>query len=142
MSTEVVVDASVWVSWLITEDTNHNASRHWMTQYLIAGGLLITPTFLLIEVAATISRRTGQTALVQQTINKLNAINAMRLVPMDFTLVQIGIVVATNTRLRAGDATYTAAAYQLGVPLLSWDKEQLQRASNIVKTYSPATYPF
>ncbi|GAC1421889.1 MAG: hypothetical protein PVS3B3_01170 [Ktedonobacteraceae bacterium] len=39
-------------------------------------------------------------------------------------------------------ATYVAVAHQLSIPLISWDKEQLQKASKIIQTYTPDTYPF
>jgi len=62
--------------------------------------------------------------------------------PMDFALIRTAINVANDLQLRAGDATYVAVAYQLSIPLISWDKEQLRKASKIVQTYTPDTYPF
>ena len=60
MDEKVVVDASVWVSSLQQQDVNHAARRLWMEKCITQGGLLIAPTVLLIEVAAAISRRTGE----------------------------------------------------------------------------------
>jgi len=34
-----------------------------------------------------------------------------------------------------------ALAQQLNIPLVSWDKEQLRKASNLLTTYTPDTYP-
>ena len=61
---------------------------------------------------------------------------------MDVSLVQIAIDVATDLQLRAGDAIYVALAHQLNIPLVSWDKEQLQKASTLVTTYTPENYIF
>ena len=44
MDTTVVVDASVWVSWLIAYDVNHNASLLWIERYIAAGGFLVAPS--------------------------------------------------------------------------------------------------
>jgi predicted nucleic acid-binding protein len=142
MHIAVVVDASVWVSWLQPQDVNHHASHFWMGRYNITQGKLVAPTILLVEVAAAVSRRTGQAALARQAVNSLTSISEMPLLPLDFTLVQTAVDIATDLQLRAGDAAYVAAAYQLGIPLISWDREHLQRASRIITTYSPITYPF
>ncbi len=142
MDVMVVTDASIWVSQLRPQDVNHDASRLWMERYTAAGGLLLAPIFLLIEVAAAISRRTGEPALAKKAIEDLNSTNAMQFVPLDSVLTQAAVNIATNLQLRAGDAIYVAVAQQLNLPLLSWDKEQLERAGNLLTAYTPSTYPF
>ena len=143
MHDKVVVDASVWVSSFSPEDVNHNVSRIWMEQYNAEGRLLVAPIILLIEVAAAISRRTGQAVLAKKALTRLEVASAMhtiQIVPIDAALVQAAVEVATNLQLRAGDSTYVALAHQLNIPLISWDKEQLQRASTLVATYTPGDY--
>ena len=142
MSTMLVVDASVWVSWLRLSDVNHAASRLWVEQYITKGGILVAPTLLVIEVAAAISRQTGQIVQAKEAVKKLYSLDAMRLVSIDLTLVQTAVDIATDLQLRAGDATYVAVAHQLGISLVSWDKEQLERASKLIATYTPDTYTF
>jgi predicted nucleic acid-binding protein len=142
MDASVVVDASVWVSWLITQDANHDTSRLWMDRYITAGGLLVAPALALIEVAAAISRQTGQIAQAKQVARDLSSVRAMRFVPLDSVLVWAAVDVAADLKLRAGDTTYVAVAGQLNIPLVSWDKEQLQRAGSLTRTYTPSTYPF
>ncbi len=142
MDVMVVMDASIWVSQLRPQDANHNASRLWMERYTAAGGLLVAPIFLLIEVAAAISRRTGEPTLAEKAIEDLNSLDAIQFVPLDSVLVQAAVNIAADLQLRAGDAIYVAVAQQSNLPLVSWDKEQLQRAGNILATYTPSTYPF
>jgi len=113
-----------------------------MEQFIIRNGLLASPAMLLIEVAAAISRLTGQALRAKEAINKLNSISKIQIFPMDASLVQIAIDIATDLQLRAGDAIYVALAHQLNVPLVSWDKEQLQKASTLVTTYTPENYIF
>ena len=62
--------------------------------------------------------------------------------PLDSVLVRSAVDIASDLQLRAGDATYVAVAYKLKIPLVSWDKEQLQRGGNLIATYTPGTYPF
>ena len=40
----------------------------------------------------------------------------------------------------SADAIYVAVAKQLNIPLISWDKEQLRKASSLLTTYTPETY--
>ncbi len=142
MDASVVVDASVWVSWLITQDANHNISRLWMERYIKTGGLLVAPALALIEISAAISRQTGQIAQAKEVAKDLSSVRTMRFVPLDSVLIRVAVDVAADLKLRAGDTTYVAVAYQLKIPLVSWDKEQLQRAGRLTRTYTPSTYPF
>jgi predicted nucleic acid-binding protein len=43
--------------------------------------------------------------------------------------------------MRGADAIYAALASTLGVPLVSWDKEHVERASTRVTVYTPDTAP-
>ncbi len=138
----VVVDASVWVSWLRPQDANHNGSLTWIQDYRSTEGLIIAPLLLLVEVTSAIARQTKDPALTKEIISNLVEVSVMRLVPMDFALIRTAVNIANELQLRAGDATYVAVAHQLSIPLISWDKEQLQKASRIIQTYTPDTYPF
>ena len=113
-----------------------------MERCIAKSGLLVAPAILLVEVAASISRQTGQVMRAREAINQLRAISKIQIATMDSVLMQAAVDVAINLQLRAGDAIYVALAHQLNVPLVSWDKEQLQKASTIITTYTPATYVF
>ena len=142
MDTAVVVDASVWVSWLITYDVNHDASLLWIERYITEGGFLVAPSLMLVEVAATISRQMGEITLAKETVKNLHTASEIRIVPLDDTLVWAAVEVAADLKLRTGDATYVAVAHQLNIPLVSWDKEQLQRSESLIPTYTPDDYTF
>jgi predicted nucleic acid-binding protein len=142
MDAMVVMDASIWVSQLRPHDVNHDASRLWMERNIAADGLLVAPIFLLVEVAAAISRRTGEPTLARKAIEDLNSLDAIQFVPLDSVLIQAVIEVATDLQLRAGDATCVAVARQLNLPLVTWDEEQLQRGGSLLTTYTPSTFPF
>jgi predicted nucleic acid-binding protein len=113
-----------------------------MERYTAEGGLLVAPALLQIEVAAAIARQTGQPVLAKAAIAFLNSLRVMRFVPLDTVLVSAAVNVAADLQLRAGDASYVAVANQLSIPLVSWDKEQVERASRLVATYTPGSYTF
>lgn len=142
MDIKVVVDASVWVSRFARNETHNIVSNRWMTNFIAANGYFIEPSFLKIEIAASISRRTKDSLSSRYILNTLAQIPGLSIVPTDDMLIQSAVDIASDLQLRAGDAIYTALAYREGLPLVSWDKEQLDRASQIIPTYSPDTYPF
>lgn len=139
---KVVIDASVWVSQLKPQDVNSDASRSWVEKYTLTGGFLVATDFLSLEVAAAISRSTGDPLLAKEAVRKLHDFTKLNLLPLDEALIKSAIDIVTDLQLRAGDATYVALAHQLNIPLISWDKEQLQKASVLVTTYSPENYVF
>jgi predicted nucleic acid-binding protein len=66
----------------------------------------------------------------------------MRILSLDSTLVWTAVEVAADLQLRAGDTIYIAVARRLNIPLVSWDKEQLQKPGNLVTTRTPSDYSF
>jgi toxin FitB len=133
----MVVDASVVVSRLVPHDVHHEASRRWLTQHIADGGLLIAPTLLLVEVAGAVARRTGKPRLAQQAVAAISRFPGLRLVPIDEILASAAARLAGRFRVRGADAVYIAAAAALGVPLVTWDVEQRERAARIVDVFVP-----
>ena len=123
-----VIDASVFVSYLVPQDVNHAASRAWLQTQLTASNRLIAPIIMLTEVGGAIARRTGQTHLGQQAVNQIQQIPLLRLVAIDHSLGLRATQLAINLRLRGADAIYVAVADSLGIPLVSLDKEHQNRA--------------
>jgi predicted nucleic acid-binding protein len=124
----IVVDASVWLSYLVESDAHHATSRRWLSQVLTEGEAIAAPVLLLAEIAGAIARQTGNSTLGQKTIDRLLSIPNLRLVSLGHGLGIEAARVAAAQRLRGADATYVALAAALGVALVSWDKEQLERA--------------
>jgi hypothetical protein len=46
-----VVDARVWVSYLLDEDLHHTASEQWLDDWLLDDGTIVIPLIALPEVA-------------------------------------------------------------------------------------------
>ncbi len=142
MDESVVVDASVWVSAFMSNDVNHLASRLWIERYISEGGLIVAPTFLMIEVAAAVSRQARQSAAGRGAVKSLYYVPAIRWRSPDSASFWAEVEMAADLQLRAGDASYVTLARQLNIPLVSWDREQLQKAGSLVATYTPSNYPF
>ena len=133
-----VVDASVWVARFVLADAHHRTSLAWLSAQIDADESLIMPSAALPEVAGAIARRTGFDG------DALNAIEAIRrlpnttLVDIDTPLAERASKIATHQRLRGADALYVVVAYEIGVPLITWDREQRLRGSAIVTTAEPS----
>lgn len=133
----IVVDASVWLSYLIQTDANHTISHRWLSEVLAEGQAIAAPVLLLAEVGGAIARQTGKPELGQRTIDRLLGIPNLRLVSIDHALGIETARMAADQRLRGADASYVAVASTLGLPLVSWDREQLARGAGKVEGRLP-----
>jgi predicted nucleic acid-binding protein len=138
----VVIDASVWVSAIMNTDSNHAASQLWVDTFTDAGGEIVAPALLKVEVAAAVTRRTGQPSIAKQSAVNLDNLNFITLTPMEDEVIEASMNLAADLSLRAGDAIYIAIAHKRGLPIVSWDNQQLQRAASLVTAYTPDSFPF
>jgi predicted nucleic acid-binding protein len=134
-----VVDASVWVSLFVPQDAHHAASRRWLQSYSAGGGILVEPAILLAEVGGAIARRTGQAALGRRAISQVLAFPTLRLTAVGRQLGLAAAHLAADHHLRGADAIYAALAQQLGIPLITWDSEQIARTHAILQAETPPT---
>ncbi len=133
----MVVDASVWVSRFAPSDPHHIVSREWLERRAEQEELVIAPGILLAEVGSAVARRTGRARLGHRAVTDLLSWGLLRLMPLDPLLAEAAAYLAVDLALRGADATYVAVARRLGVPLVTWDREQRERAGVLVHTYEP-----
>jgi predicted nucleic acid-binding protein len=132
----VVVDASIWVARLVSQDEFHQAVKKWMGEKRAEGMQFISPTLLLVEVSGAIARRTGDPALGKRALTHLENLPGLRLVEMDHELVHAAALLAARLGLRGADSLYGATAQQLGLPLVTFDVDQRERAQGQVTIQS------
>jgi predicted nucleic acid-binding protein len=124
----IVLDASVWVSRLVSQDEFHEATKAWMEEQHEGGVHFISPALLLAEVGGVISRRTGDPKLAKRVIAQLESLPGLRLVEMDNELMGVAASLAAELGLRGGDSIYVAVAHQLNLPFVTFDADQRERA--------------
>jgi len=132
-----VVDASVWVSFFVSADTHHEVSLDWLERQFDEQGLLVGPDFLLAEVAGAIARRSGRARMGVAAIERMLGLPELELFGTDRQLCLNAARLAADLRLRGADAIYVATAQMLGLPLITWDSELLERAAPAVEVREP-----
>jgi predicted nucleic acid-binding protein len=133
----MVIDASVWVSRLVPQDAHHAISRRWLERYISSGGLLVAPVLLLAEIAGAIARRTGEPDLARRALEGVLRVPNLRLVSTDPQLGKEAARLAADLRLRGADAMYMAVAHHLNIPLVTWDRQQRERAAGMISVRMP-----
>ncbi|HET8523690.1 MAG TPA: type II toxin-antitoxin system VapC family toxin [Thermomicrobiales bacterium] len=137
----IVIDASVWVSFLAPQDVFHAPTRTWMEPWRVAKEPMLSPVILLAEVGGAFVRRFSNPDLGYEAINGIRGFPDVHLIPIDRELGDLAADLAASLRLRGADATYVAVAHAYDIPLVTWDQELLMRTAAAIQTYTPHTAP-
>lgn len=133
-----VADASIWVSLLAADDVNHEPSRRWFERVIAQGVPLTAPTLVLVEVAAAMTRRTGDRSVGVAAAARLRSIPELVLVELTIESAERAAAIAARLALRGADAVYVSLAVDLDVPLVTWDRQQRERSTSVISVASPA----
>jgi predicted nucleic acid-binding protein len=128
----IVVDASVWVARLVSEDIFYLPVKEWMSVRLQEHDHFLAPSLLLAEIGGAISRRTTP-SLALKTIEQVQSLPGLQLIEMEQPLMRDAASLAAELGLRGADSTYVAVAARLDLPFVTLDADQRQRAEKRVK---------
>jgi predicted nucleic acid-binding protein len=132
-----VLDASVIVSWLWGRDRFHDRSRWWLEQAADRGVTIGGPAILPAEVAGPIARISGSSD------DGLYATQVLR----DLAFLELHDVdpwqsarLAAELKIRGCDSVYVQLADRFSVPLLTYDRDLAERASEVVTVLRPENW--
>jgi predicted nucleic acid-binding protein len=128
----IVVDASVWVARLVSQDVFYEPVKEWMAAHIESNDDFLAPSLLLAELGGAISRRTTP-SLGLKAIQQVQNLPGLQLVEMDHSLLLEAAQLAAELGLRGADSTYVAVAARLDLPLVTLDVDQRERAGKRVK---------
>lgn len=128
----IVVDASIWVARLVSEDIFYEPVKEWMSTRLEEDDQFLAPSLLLAEIGGAISRRTTP-SLGLKAIEQVQSLPGLQLVEMENLLLQEAAQLAARLGLRGADSTYVAIAARLDLPLMTLDIDQKERAAKRIK---------
>lgn len=132
-----VIDASVYVALLNQSETAHSQSWAWFQGMAESGEPVYAPAIILPEVAAAISRGTGDENLAQEAVKQLKGSHIITILPVTQKLAARAAAFALKHKIRGCDAVYVALAEQTGGYLVTLDQQQLERGSDAIKTETP-----
>ncbi|MFW6195547.1 MAG: type II toxin-antitoxin system VapC family toxin [Chloroflexota bacterium] len=132
-----VVDASVWVSRFTGVEDRYNTSRIWLGERIRDRVTMVVPSIALPELGGALARRVGTEEPARRAVRLMFQIPGIRVVTIGDALGRLSAQVAVENRLRGADSIYVALAHRLGVPLVTWDKQQMDRAGPLALAMSP-----
>lgn len=132
-----VIDASVYVSLANEADRNHDRCLSWYESSLLQADPLAAPSLLLVEVAAAIRRLTGSRRLALRSVSDIQDTERIELFPLTTRRSEAAADLAAMTGVRGADALYLALAVELREPLITLDRQQLERGNGVAMVKKP-----
>jgi predicted nucleic acid-binding protein len=132
-----VIDASVVVALINTHEEEHASSWVWFEQARLADEPIVAPVIMLSEVAAALSRGAGDPSLAHRAVRQLARAELIELVPVAQVLAEQAAAIAADQRIGGCDALYVELAHVLNEPLVTLDRQQLERGAAVVTTRRP-----
>ena len=128
----LLLDASVWLAALDTDDRHHKAARELIEAATDGGTSLAALDLTLYEVANVTVVRWGSRAAADRVVRLVRLACQGTLERIDEELAEQTIRVAIKHDLTAYDAAYVATARQRGWTLVSGDLTDLVRPGHAV----------
>ncbi len=132
-----VIDASVHVADIRPGEPHHAEARAFFRWVADERKPVYLPVIVLPEVAAAISRGTGEPALARRLIAAMQRIPHFEIVPIGEDLGRLAAALAADHRIRGCDAIYVALAQERGARLITLDHQQRGRVPPGVIARSP-----
>ena len=128
----ICLDSSVIVAALRKQEVHYEAAKNLLEKVKDGNHIAIEPYIVLIEVVAAIKRRTGSTELAKRVKNDFLAIDTINFTDLESTRASDASEIAMNLGVRGMDAIVIQTAKEFNVPLITLDKEMIEKAKLFV----------
>ena len=136
-----VLDASVCVAIFNNREPGHPAATAWLAAASLREEPIVAPVLLLAEVAAALARAGIDDPSSREVVELLRSRRLLELFPIDEKLAARAAALASLLHIRGADAVYVALADYLGLSLITFDREQLERGARAVEARQPPPVP-
>lgn|GEM_PF-251792 len=133
----MIVGASIRVAAVLEQNVHRHIGQAFLERFAPAGRKASVPLLAWAEIAGAIARRTGDAASATRAVGFFGAQPWVRGVPLDAGLAGEATRVAAGLRLRGADAVDVALASLRREPLLTPDREMIERAGDVVQVLAP-----
>ena len=120
------------VAALRKQEVHYEASKNLLEKVKDGNHIAIEPYIVLIEVVAAIKRRTGSTELAKRVKNDFLAIDTINFTELESIRASDASEIAMNLGVRGMDAIVIQTAKEFNVPLITLDKEMIEKAKPFV----------
>lgn len=128
----VTIDSSVIISSLLPSEKRYEEACQIWDKVLRGETPAVMPYSVLVEVVASIRRRTGSELLAVEIQKTLESIAALSFVMLDSRAAAKACRIATKTGLRGMDALVVQIAKEYKTKLITFDNEMLQKATSVL----------
>jgi len=132
MVERITIDSSVIVAALLDREKKHNECRNLLEKVKNGEYIAIEPYIVLVEIVAAIKRRTGSSYLAERVKEDLCDINSIVFLDIVSTRAHQAADIAKEIGVRGMDAIVIQAAKEFNAPLVSLDREMLERSKSII----------
>ncbi len=133
----VTIDASVWLNAFRPGEEGNAESLAFLERIRRSREPMISPTLLLPEIAAVLSRSGEKRENTLRFVNSVRALPHQVWIALDETTAQVAVDLAERWKLRGADAVYGAVAFRFSTTLVTRDKEQLERLQKAISVRLP-----
>lgn len=127
----LTVDSSIIVASLVKEEKHHDACKRLMDKIFDAKHTAIMPYSVLVEVVASVKRRTNSYELAENAGNGLQNTPAVYFLGLTKERAIEAADIAKETGLKGMDAIVVQVAKENGSKLITLDDEMIEKSENI-----------
>lgn len=127
----MVIDASVWVAASDPHDPLQQVAITFLAAAALSGTELRGPSIMVVEVACALARKAGDPEVGVRAYHELMDHAELALERIDAALLEGAVQLGAGLGLRSGDALYVAVAKHHSMPLVSWDRDLVERAGAV-----------
>ncbi|MCJ7615319.1 MAG: type II toxin-antitoxin system VapC family toxin [Desulfobacterales bacterium] len=120
------------VAALRKQEVHHEAAKNLLKTIKDGEHIAIEPYIVLIEIVAAIKRRTGSSELAKRVKNDFLAIDTINFMDLESTRANDASEIAIKLGVRGMDAIVIQMAKEFNVPLITLDKEMIEKAKSFV----------
>ena len=137
---KVTLDASVWLAALSPAERDHAECASLLSSLIERGVALHQPGLFVIEVCASIARRTRNRALATEAGRATLEVPGLVVHALDHELAAEAANIAAAYALRGADAVYVATARRMNATLVTLDRDVRERAEPMAAVRTPSEW--